>query len=68
MARKALGHTATHKGRTVRIVLRDGSTFSGRFLGRTDKWVVIEGRGRVWKCDIKSFICVKGYHGPQGQQ
>lgn len=52
-------HSATCRGKRVRIVLRDGTKIDDRFVTRTDRWVVLERSGRVWKSDLKAFIILK---------
>ncbi len=51
-------HTATNKGRKVRILLRDGTRLEGRFVGRNDREVRLD-TGRVNKREIRAFIVVK---------
>lgn len=56
-------HTNTHTGKRIRLILRDGDTLSGRFAGRTHRWVELDHAGtvrRVAKADIRAFIIVKG--------
>jgi hypothetical protein len=53
-------HTATRRGKRVKIILRNGSELVGKFLDRTDRWVELD-TGRVMKSDIRSFIIIKGY-------
>ncbi len=52
-------HTATHRGKRVKVVLRDGTEIIDRFIDRTDKWVVLKENGRVNKSDIRAFIVIK---------
>lgn len=52
-------HTACHRGKRVRVRLRDGTAIDDRFLDRTDRWVVLERAGRVPKGEIKAFIILK---------
>ena len=52
-------HTATHRGKRVLLVLRDGTRVSGRFVTRTDRWVELD-VGKVHKKYIKAFIVMKG--------
>lgn len=48
-------HTATFKGRRVRIILRDGSIIIDRFLERTrNKWIVLETQ-RIHVSEIRAF-------------
>lgn len=54
-----LPHTATYRGKRVRVVLKDGTKIDDRFEDRTDKWVVLREIGRVMKRDIKAFIILK---------
>ena len=53
-------HSATRRGKRVRIVLRDGTKIDDKFVTRTDRWIVLEHAGRVWKADLKAFIIIKG--------
>lgn len=52
-------HTATNRGKRVRVVLRDGTRLDDRFRDRTDRWVLLERAGRVLCRDIKAFIVLK---------
>lgn len=52
-------HTATHRGKRVRVVLRSGEEIRGKFEGRTDRWIMIDGR-KILKRDIRSFGIDKG--------
>lgn len=53
-------HTATNRGKRVRVVLKDGTRIDDRFLDRSDRWIVLRHRGRVMKRDVKAFIILKG--------
>lgn len=53
MGYKRPGHTAVHPGKRVLVVLRNGERFEDRFMGRTDRWVEFQGRGRVQKSEIR---------------
>lgn len=49
-------HTATFRGKRVRVVLKTGETFIDRFITRTPgKWVEFQQHGRVRSGDIKAF-------------
>lgn len=52
-------HTATNRGKRVRVVLRDGTQIDDRFESRNDRWIVLQHRGRVNKADIRAFIVLK---------
>ena len=52
-------HTATNKGKRVEILLRNGQKLCGKFISRTDRFVVLD-TGKVAKADIRAFIIVKG--------
>jgi aromatic ring-opening dioxygenase LigB subunit len=48
-------HTATYKGKRVRIVLLDGTIIIGKFVERTrNKWVVLTDR-RIHAREIRAF-------------
>jgi len=53
-------HTATNRGKRVTVVLRDGTRVTGKFLDRTDRWVEVEGYGRISQGAIQSFWVEKG--------
>ena len=53
-------HTATNRGKRVRIVLKDGTKLDDRFVDDTDRHVLLERVGKVRKRDIKAFIVLKG--------
>ena len=55
---RATPHTSTNKGRKVKLVLRDGTSVSGRFIERTAKFVVLE-CGRFTCKQIDKFIVIK---------
>ena len=57
---KKTPHTATHKGKRVRVVLMDGTSFIDRFWDRTKKEVQFKERGWISKLQIKSFTIYKG--------
>ena len=49
-------HTATHRGKRVRVELKNGEVFVDKFVNRTrGKIVEFELRGRVPAGDIKAF-------------
>lgn len=48
-------HTATYRGKRVRVKLRSGLVFIDKFHSRTKSYVIFENRGRVHKGDIASF-------------
>lgn len=52
-------HTATHRGKRVLIIFKDGSRIEGKFHTRTDRDVIIRtenGLERFGKSLIQSFI------------
>lgn len=53
-------HTATHRGRRIRVTLHSGREIYGRFKERTPKWVVLMDGRRIALGDIKGFIQLKG--------
>jgi hypothetical protein len=54
-------HTATFKGKKVRVILRDGTEVDGRFLDRTINGVVILSTGhRIRKKNILRLLVLKG--------
>lgn len=52
-------HTQTHRGKAVRVVLRDGAVIVDKFVYRTHKFVFLKASGRIEKGDIKSFRIYK---------
>ena len=52
-------HTAAKKGKRVKVVLKNGEEFIGKFVDRKSKYVMFETR-KVLKGDIKSFAIFKG--------
>lgn len=49
-------HTATARGRIVRVKLKSGEVFEDRFLERSSgKTLIFEKRGRVMQGTIQSF-------------
>ena len=58
-------HTQTHRGKTVRVVLRDGTVIVDKFERRTDKFVFLQEVGRLAKGDIKSFTIFKPRNKPE---
>lgn len=48
-------HTGTHRGKTVRVELIDGTVIIARFYERNDKYVFLEGYKKILKAKIKSF-------------
>jgi hypothetical protein len=48
-------HTATNRGKRVRIKKRDGTVFVDKFLDRTDSAVQLQDHGWVSKSDIQSM-------------
>lgn len=53
-------HTSCHRGKRVKVVLKNGTEVIGRFENRTDKWIVLKDVGRINKADIRAFIILKG--------
>lgn len=55
-------HTSAPRGKRIRVVLKDGTTFVDRFLEGTGKFVVFFER-KVVRGDIKEFtICRSAIH------
>lgn len=52
-------HTQTHRGKAVRVVLRDGTVLVDKFDYRTHRFVFLLKAGRIPKCEIKSFTIFK---------
>lgn len=71
MARARTPHTATHRFHKVKVVLRSGEVFIGRFLDRKSNYVIFKER-TVRKGDIKSFVPFHadnhGKHRPQSSK
>lgn len=48
-------HTSTHKGKRVRVKLKDGSVFVDKFLDEKSQHIIFEEQGKVSKSDIVNF-------------
>jgi len=48
-------HTSTHKGKRVRIKLKDGTVFVDKFLDEKGSYIIFEERGRIAKSDVANF-------------
>ncbi len=53
-------HTATHRGRRVKLKLTTGDVMEGRFLDRTPSGFVVLDTGRVHKGLIHQFLLLRG--------
>ncbi|MBN1320528.1 MAG: hypothetical protein JXA87_06785 [Thermoleophilia bacterium] len=58
-------HTACHPGKRVRVKLHSGEVIFDRFVTRTDRYIVLEERGKVMKRDIDSFGPVRNPEGTE---
>lgn len=52
-------HTATYRGKRVRVVLITGEVFIDQFWERNPKWVWFKNKGKVRRGSIKSFTIYK---------
>lgn len=52
-------HTTVYKGKRVRVVLRNGTTFVDKFVERTSKYVKMEQHPHLEPHDIRSFTINK---------
>jgi len=52
-------HTACHRGKRVKVILRDGTEIIDYFEERTNKWIVLRKVGRIMKADLRAFIILK---------
>lgn len=49
-------HTVTRRGKTVRVELRNGEVFEGKFLERTPgKWLLFQCGRRIHVGEVKAF-------------
>lgn len=48
-------HTSTYKGKTVHIILRDGTTLVDKFLDKKSGFVILEKFGKLPIPQIRSF-------------
>jgi len=48
-------HTATFKGKNVRIVLRNGTVFEDKYLDTKSRYILFQKKGWVLKETIKNF-------------
>lgn len=48
-------HTSTYKGKTVFIILRDGTEIIDRFVDKKAGTVILEKYGRLGVAQIRSF-------------
>lgn len=53
-------HTACHRGKRVKIILKDGTQIIDYFQERTDKFVILRRLGRLGKDQIRAFMILKG--------
>ena len=53
-------HTATHRGKHVKILLRSGKILIDRFLERKSTFIYLEKHGRIRRCDIRSLANLRG--------
>jgi hypothetical protein len=60
MSRIRCPHSSTYPGKRVRCVLRDGSILEGKFLGGNDRFVELEGHGRILKKNLRCLPIIKG--------
>lgn len=47
------GHYSTVRGKRVFVTLRDGRHFIDRFVGRTDRFIILEALGKVPTAQMK---------------
>ena len=52
-------HTSTHKGKRVRVKLKDGTVFVDKFVDKKSTYVIFEEHKKVLKKSIVSFAIFK---------
>jgi len=52
-------HTATQRGKRVKVKLRDGTIILDRFIDRTKNAIILKDYGKLLKKNIKSFSIYK---------
>lgn len=52
-------HTAAHRGKRIRVTLKDGTTFIDKFVERVGKTIIFE-KHKVEKSNITAFSIYKG--------
>ncbi len=67
MSRPTSGHTATYKGKRVRVALIDGSELEGRFLDRTPNGYIVLDVGKVHKRLVARFLVLRGGRSRPGE-
>lgn len=53
-------HTATHRGRQVRIEKVDGTFLEGRFVTRTANGILVLTTGKVHKKYVRRLLLLRG--------
>lgn len=48
-------HSSTNKGKTVYIILRDGSHIVDKFLDKKSGTIILEKHGKLSMKDVRSF-------------
>lgn len=48
-------HTSTYKGKSVRVVLRNGTVFEDKYLDTKSKHILFKDKGWILKETIKNF-------------
>jgi hypothetical protein len=48
-------HTSTFKGKTVHIILRDGTTVVDKFLDKKSGTIILENYGKLPVSQVRSF-------------
>ncbi len=54
-----IGHTACHRGKRVSVKLKNDQIIIGRFEGRNDREVFVDGH-KIHKENIRSFVILRG--------
>lgn len=55
-----LGHTGCHRGKKVRVKLRDGRIIIDKFYERTKNAIILKDAGKIRKDQLLSFSIYKG--------
>ena len=53
-------HTATHRGKQVKILLRNGEILIDKFVERKSTFIYLEKYGCIRRCDIRSLANLRG--------
>lgn len=54
------GHTHTHRGKRVIVILFDGTRFEDRFLEKTPTYMFLKNKGKISSKLVKAISEVRG--------